>query len=470
MSRTRLAASSAPSIAGVSVTATAPGPERLDDEPHLGELRRALSSRATSSRGSSTTSGISMICRGTLLPGEPRLQALVDDPLVRGVLVDDDEAVVGLRHDVVGMELRASGAERARRAPPHPGWRRRRARPPTDGRGWRNPPAPPRQSPASPARPSLASRRQCRCRSAAARSRRAPQAGERQALRRRPLAEARNPCSSKRVADRADDQPAHHAGIAEADLLLRRVDVDVELGRIEFEEERRDRKAVAREHVSVGGAERAGEQRIAERASVHEQELLQRVRAMEGRQAGMTGEPRALPHRLDRHGVLEGTPCPAPAPRARRDRLSPARRKIERQAVVARKREAHARVREREPPHHLGDGVRLGAVGAKELQPGGRGEEEVAHLDLRADSAACRNGRSFAAAVHLDRPAVLLACVPRLDRKPRHRADRGERLAAEAERGDSGKIVAVELRRAVPRDRQRQARRAACQPRRPRRG
>ena len=69
----------------------------------------------------------------------------------------------------------------------------------------------------------------------------------------------------KRVADRADDQAAHQAGIAEAHLELRRVDVHVELGGVELEEERGDRKAVARQHVGIGGAERAREQRVAER-------------------------------------------------------------------------------------------------------------------------------------------------------------------------------------------------------------
>ena len=47
-------------------------------------------------------------------------------------------------------------------------------------------------------------------------------------------------------------------------------------------------------------------------------------------------------------------------------------------------------MRERQPPHHLGHGTRLGAVGAQEFQPRRRGEEEVAHLDLRAAAAACR--------------------------------------------------------------------------------
>ena len=68
--------------------------------------------RSTSASSSSTISGISRICRATPLGVERGLEALVDDALVRGVLVDDDEAVAGLRHDIGLMQLRARGAER----------------------------------------------------------------------------------------------------------------------------------------------------------------------------------------------------------------------------------------------------------------------------------------------------------------------------------------------------------------------
>ena len=44
---------------------------------------------------------------------ERRLHALIDDALVRRVLVDDDQAVARLRHDVSLVHLRARGAERA---------------------------------------------------------------------------------------------------------------------------------------------------------------------------------------------------------------------------------------------------------------------------------------------------------------------------------------------------------------------
>src|SRR5580704_19100572 len=41
-----------------------------------------------------------------------RLELLVDDALVRGVLVDDDQAVAGLRHDIGLVHLGARRAER----------------------------------------------------------------------------------------------------------------------------------------------------------------------------------------------------------------------------------------------------------------------------------------------------------------------------------------------------------------------
>ncbi len=40
---------------------------------------------------------------------------LEDQPLMRGMLVDDDKAVLGLRDDVVFVDLRPGGAERITR-------------------------------------------------------------------------------------------------------------------------------------------------------------------------------------------------------------------------------------------------------------------------------------------------------------------------------------------------------------------
>ena len=62
-----------------------------------------------------------------------------------------------------------------------------------------------------------------------------------------------------------------------------------------------------------------------------------------------------------------------------------------------------AGMRERQPLHRFGDRIRLGAIGAQELQPRRRSEEEVAHLHLRAGGAARRPWLALAPALHLDR-------------------------------------------------------------------
>ena len=60
----------------------------------------------------------------------------------------------------------------------------------------------------------------------------------------------------ERMAQAPDDQAAHQARIAEPDLGLGRVDVDVDIGRVEFHIERGQRVAVAGQEVGVGGAHR----------------------------------------------------------------------------------------------------------------------------------------------------------------------------------------------------------------------
>ena len=90
--------------------------------------------------------------------------------------------------------------------------------------------------------------------------------------------------------DRADDQAANGRGVTKAHFGFRRVDVDVDLRRIAFDEQRRDRMPVRGQEVEIGASERAGERLVAHRAPVDEQELLRGVRPAIGRQAHPAGE------------------------------------------------------------------------------------------------------------------------------------------------------------------------------------
>ena len=89
------------------------GAEGLEHQAERGQLvGRAPATRSASAGSSSTTSGISSAWRATPPLGHRGLHPLVDQPLVGGVLVDDDHAVAGLGDDVGLVHL---GPRRAQR-------------------------------------------------------------------------------------------------------------------------------------------------------------------------------------------------------------------------------------------------------------------------------------------------------------------------------------------------------------------
>ena len=80
--------------------------------------------------------------------------------------------------------------------------------------------------------------------------------------------------------------------------------VDVDIGRIERQEQHRHRVAVARQHVGEGAADGAGDQLVAHRPAVDIGILLQRVGAAEARQRDAALERDAFAHRVDRNGIV----------------------------------------------------------------------------------------------------------------------------------------------------------------------
>ena len=175
---------------------------------------------------------------------------------MRGVLVDDDDAVAGLGDDIGFVHLRARRAERrgevgsraagaalgarvggerdAKRGcagSGEAGRRRRSAR-----RARRASPSWPRRGAGAPLR---------RARSAASV---AVAARGRGAMQRR----------LERLLQRADDQAAHEAGVAEPHLRLGRMDVDVDIARVAFDEQRRDAPCRSRgQIIEIGRAQGA---------------------------------------------------------------------------------------------------------------------------------------------------------------------------------------------------------------------
>ncbi len=104
--------SQVPSSDGTSRTSTERGAERLDHETEalkLGgggaEARSGLAVELDHLRDEEDLAGDAAI-------GERPLQPLIDEALMRGVLIDDDQRVLGLGDDEGVVDLRARRAER----------------------------------------------------------------------------------------------------------------------------------------------------------------------------------------------------------------------------------------------------------------------------------------------------------------------------------------------------------------------
>ena len=101
-------------------------------------------------------------------------------------------------------------------------------------------------------------------------------------------------------------------------------------------------------------------------------------------------------------------------------------------------RKRHRRPRQRVAAHRFEAVRQLGGVGLQELAPRRRGKEQLAHLDRGADRA--RRRRQLAAA-RVDAHRVRAVGGAAGDGQLGHRAQRGQRLAAETHRADLLQIV-----------------------------
>ena len=178
---------------------------------------------------------------------------------------------------------------------------------------------------------------------------------------------------------------------------------------------------------------------------------------MIGGKPGKARQPYALTFRIDLHGVVDEVGADDLTDAGKARIRAGGGGQIERLAAIGPcQREAHMRVGERDALDDLGDRGCLGAVGLEEFQPGGRCEEEVAHLHPRAAIERGGDDLALLAAIDGDFPAVRLGRIAGGDRQPCHGADGGQRLAAKPERADIHQVVFGQFRGAVALDRERE--------------
>ena len=100
------------SSAGTRRTASRSGAMPFDLEADALELRAFRQQRIDLVLGGCDAQRLEQQLRGRRAGLVQRLQLLVDHALVRGVRVDDDQAVAALRQDVQTVQLRDRDAER----------------------------------------------------------------------------------------------------------------------------------------------------------------------------------------------------------------------------------------------------------------------------------------------------------------------------------------------------------------------
>ena len=259
------------------------------------------------------------------------------------------------------------------------------------------------------------------------------------------------------LAQRADDEAAHEAGIAEAHFGLGRVDVDVDRARLAADEQRQRRVPPGGQKIHVGGTHRAREQLVAHRPAVDVKILRHGIGPVPRRQAGeaLEGEAFALGHDLD--GVVAELAA-EDLDDAGQAAFGAVRAggAVEAGCSLAHQGEAHLRMGDRHPSQNIRDRLRLGPVAFQEFQPCRRCRKEVAHLDAGAGRMSGGLDRRLAPLVDANRMGVLGAGAATRDLEQRDGADGGQGLAPKAEGGDVRQIAVGDFRGGVALDAERE--------------
>ena len=337
------------------------------------------------------------------------LQFFIDQPLMRGVLVYDDHATGGLRDDVILMHLPPRGAERVVRG----GGRlfalgrgserrgrfghRRALHPAPDACGFgkarrlRVIGRLPRGGAGAVHARAVHLVDPCALRFGLHRAQSRLRYGGRCAV----------PRLGQRMAQGRDDQPPRQTGIAETHLGFRGMHVYIDQRWRAFHEQRRRRVAVAAEEIEIGPAQRACQQFVPHRAAINEKILRHRRATRVGRQCCEAGQMQPFAHGVDGQGVFRELSAQHLRQAAMKRLKQIALLGLGAEHITAltvprdiAQHEAHEGFGHGQPLDDIADGLRLGPVGAQELESRRCGEKQIAQGD---DGAAVQRRRAYLA-------------------------------------------------------------------------
>ena len=232
-----------------------------------------------------------------------------------------------------------------------------------------------------------------------------------------------------------EEEVVDQAAVPEAHLVLGGMDVDVHHRGVHLQVEHEDRVAAAEEHVAVGLAYRMGHEAVAHHPAVDEEVLLVGLGPGVGGQPDPAPEAQAGGLEIQVQGVLQER-----LPQQRGDAslaaglVVPGTQLVEGLLVVAQD-PADVVAGERLTAEGLLHVAELGFLGAQELAPRRGIEEEVAHRHRGAAGVGRRADPGLHVAPLGHHPpaggGVVIGVGGKL--QPRHRADRGQGLAAKAQ-------------------------------------
>ena len=260
--------------------------------------------------------------------GDRRFHALVNQPLMRRMLIDDDDAVIGLGDDIGLVQLRPRRAQRelrrffSQRTRPAARPALARAAAPDKAAALRRSRAT-AQNPADAQTARNAAGRRYRHRHRTGARKEASAASATVVEARWPalaIAWRSAPTIRPRTSDASRKRTSAFAGWTLTSTFRRAV-----------EEQRHHRVAIARQKILIRATHRAGEQLVAHRPAVDEEILVARRGAVERRQAGKAGQTKAFARGVDLASRCRRIPCRAPrrgasaGRRCRSDRARPRR-------------------------------------------------------------------------------------------------------------------------------------------------
>jgi hypothetical protein len=233
--------------------------------------------------------------------------------------------------------------------------------------------------------------------------------------------------------DRMKQELMDTAAVAETDLGLGRVHVDVHRVEWQVDEQAVRGLHLVMQHVAVGFPQGMADQLVANEALIDEAILVVPAGAGKAGAGHPPAYPQATGDGLDGGGMLfEWLAQHMPHTQGRRFAIH-----AQLHTAIVGKRKRDLGTSQRQTAHRLGTMGIFGCLGLEKLAPCWRVEEQICRLDHRACAQRSRDRCTDMPTLGLHPPGMAVTAGAAGQTDSRHCGDRGQRLAAKSQAGDA---------------------------------